>query len=231
MAFSLKQFEKACGLRFINKNLLVEALTHRSYINENPNHPTNHNERLEFLGDAVLELVTTEYLYDKFPKKSEGELTAIRAAIVNTVSLSLAASKLGINDILLLSRGEARDRGRARMVILANAFEALVGAIYLDQGYKSAREFLENHLLPSLKTIISEKLWQDAKSLFQEKAQEEWSLTPSYKTISEIGPDHAKVFTVGLYVGEKLLARGQGHSKQEAETAAARAGLKKKNWG
>ena len=139
--------------------------------------------------------------------------------------------KLDVNDILLLSRGESRDRGRARMVILANAFEALAGAIYLDQGYKSAREFLENHLMPSLDAIISEKLWQDAKSLFQEKAQEEWGLTPSYKTLSEIGPDHLKVFTVGLYIGDKLFSRGQGHSKQEAETAAARKGLAKKGWG
>ena len=228
---TLKQFEKTAGLRFLDKNLLVQALTHRSYINENPRHVTDHNERLEFLGDAVLELVATEYLYERFPQKSEGELTAIRAAIVNTNSLSDCASGLGLNELLLLSRGEARDRGRARMVILANTFEALVGAIYLDQGYKPSREFLERHLLPSLDAIINEKLWQDAKSLFQEKAQEEWGVTPVYQTLSEVGPDHAKRFTVGLYAADKLISRGEGHSKQEAEVSAARAGLKKKGWG
>ncbi len=217
------------GLTFSNLDLFEEALTHRSYLNENKSSKA-HNERLEFLGDAVLELSATQFLFTKFPQKPEGELTAFRAALVNTVSLAETAEKLGINDMLLLSRGEKRDTGRARQIILANAFEALLGALYLDQGYEAADAFLIKHLFPKLDPVIEARAWQDAKSKFQEAAQEHKGITPAYKTIREDGPDHDRDFTVGVYIGEKEIARGVGKSKQEAEQAAAQAGLDKSGW-
>ncbi|MGE5540732.1 MAG: ribonuclease III [Bacillota bacterium] len=217
------------GVSFRNLDLLTEALTHRSYLNE---HKTvgNHNERLEFLGDAVLELATTHFLFNRFPEKPEGDLTAYRAALVNTISLAESAKVIGLNDMLLLSRGEAKDTGRARDIILANAFEAVLGAIYLDQGYAAAEEFVARTLYPKIDAIIENRAYQDAKSRFQEAAQEKKSITPSYKTLSEEGPDHDKRFTVGVYLHSEEIARGVGKSKQEAEQAAAHEALQKNGW-
>ncbi len=218
------------GLSFNDLDILVEALTHRSYLNENRTTTGNHNERLEFLGDAVLELAVTHFLFLKFPNKPEGDLTAYRAALVNTYSLAETAEALGVNDMLLLSKGERKDTGRARQIILANAFEAILGAIYLDQGYEAAERFLATHLYPKIDTVIEKRTWQDAKSRFQEVAQDKKGITPTYKTISEEGPDHDKKFTVGVFLGEHLVAQGAGKSKQEAEQAAAQAGIDKTGW-
>ncbi len=219
----------ALGLDFNDLALLEEALTHRSYLNE---HKTAiaHNERLEFLGDAVLELSATRFLFDRYPSKPEGELTAYRASLVNTVSIAEVADSLGVNDMLRLSRGEKRDTGRARQIILANAFEALVGALYLDQGYEAADAFLQKHLYPKLDSIIEKKAYQDPKSRFQEASQDKRGITPSYKTIREDGPDHARTFTVGAYLKDEELGRGVGNSKQEAEQAAAVNALDKTGW-
>lgn len=217
------------GLTFNNLDLLVEALTHRSYLNENKT-AGSHNERLEFLGDAVLELVSTNFLFKKFPTKPEGDLTAFRAAMVNTVSLAESAKLLGLNDMLLLSKGEAKDTGRARDIILANAFEAVLGAIYLDQGYDAAEAFVARTLYPKIDSIIENKAYQDAKSRFQEAAQEKRSVTPTYRTLSEDGPDHDRVFTVGVFLGNEEMARGAGKSKQEAEQAAALTALSANGW-
>jgi len=218
------------GLSFKNLDLLVEALTHRSYLNEHRDYTGAHNERLEFLGDAVLELAATDFLYKKFPAKPEGELTAYRAALVNTVSLAESAQTLGINDFLLLSKGESRDTGRARDVILADAFEAIIGAVYLDQGFAAADAFIARNLFNKIDDIIAKRSYQDAKSRFQEMAQEKKGITPEYKTISETGPDHAKLFTVAVCIGHDEIARGIGQSKQEAEQAAAISGLDKMKW-
>ncbi len=214
------------GVSFKNLDLLVEALTHRSYLNE---HKTagNHNERLEFLGDAVLELAVTHFLFERFPNKPEGDLTAYRAALVNTVSLAETAEALGVNDMLLLSKGERKDTGRARENILANAFEAILGAIYLDQGYDAAEAFVRRNLYPKIDTVLEKRTWQDGKSHFQEVAQEKRGITPTYKTLSEEGPDHDKQFTVGVFLGSEEIARGDGKSKQEAEQAAANAALER----
>ena len=229
----LKTFEKILGVTFKNWAILTQALTHRSYLNENPP-PTGgraeHNERLEFLGDAVLELVITEYIYEKFPEKPEGELTSLRASLVNSNMLGAVASELDFNNFLLLSRGEARDVGRARQYILANAFEAVVGAIYLDQGYNVVRDFIIRVLAPKISEILEKKLYRDAKSLFQEEAQERASVTPTYEVLKEWGPDHDKHFIVGVYLGKDLVAEGEGPSKQEAQQQAAEAALKIKNW-
>lgn len=224
------EFEKQIGFIFKNKSFLKTAFTHRSYINENRGLRLEHNERLEFLGDAVLELIVTEFLFAKYPLKPEGELTAFRSALVNANTLSDLATKIGMNDFLLLSRGEAKDTGRARQIILANAFEALIGALFLDQGYKPAEEFIKKYLLPMTDEIVKEKMWLDSKSHFQEKAQEIVGVTPSYRTESEVGPDHDKQFTVGVYLGSEKVAEGNGRSKQEAEQSAASAGLKAKSW-
>ena len=226
----LKNFEKKIGITFKNKSLLQQAFVHRSYINENKDSGLSHNERLEFLGDAVLELVTTEFLYAKFPNKTEGDLTSYRSALVNTTTISHIASELGMNDYLLLSKGETKDLGRARQYILANTFEAFIGAIYLDQGYESSKKFIADNLFPIVDKVVNDNLWRDAKSLLQEKAQELLNVTPSYKTISEVGPDHNKVFTIGLYFGEELVSEGKGHSKQEAEQEAAKKALEKNSW-
>lgn len=222
--------EKTIGVIFKNKELLKQAFTHRSYLNENKDLNMEHNERLEFLGDAVLELVSTDYLYAKYPKKPEGDLTALRSALVNSVMLASISTELGFNKYLLLSRGESKDMGRARQFILANTFESVVGAIYMDSGYDNARDFIARVLLPKTKEIEEKRLWIDAKSFFQEKAQEKTGVTPSYKTLKEHGPDHDKEFTVGLYLNEQMIAEGRGKSKQEAEQDAARNGLEVKKW-
>jgi ribonuclease III len=223
-------FAKRLNLSFNNLDLLIEALTHRSYLNEHREYTGSHNERLEFLGDAVLELAATDFLFKKFPTKPEGELTAYRAALVNTVSLAESAQALDISDFLLLSKGEAKDTGRARDVILADAFEAIIGAIYLDQGFEAAETFIAQNLYNKIDEVIRKRSYQDAKSRFQEIAQEKRNTTPSYETLSEVGPDHAKLFTVGLFIGQEEIARGEGQSKQEAEQSAAEAGLKAMQW-
>jgi ribonuclease-3 len=223
-------FEKRAGITFKDKALLKQAFVHRSYINENPNLKLSHNERLEFLGDAVLELIVTDFLYTKYPSSAEGELTAIRSALVNAVIISEVAQGCGMNDFLLLSKGEQKDKGKARQYILANTYEAVIGAIYMDQGYAAAEKFVKKSLLPKTEEIVNKKLWRDSKSLVQEKAQEFAGVTPSYKVISESGPDHDKHFTVGIYLGGEMVAQGKGKSKQEAEQGAAEAALKLKNW-
>ncbi|MEK7569597.1 MAG: ribonuclease III [Patescibacteria group bacterium] len=224
------EFEKKTGIVFKDKDLLKQAFIHRSYLNENPSTGLSHNERLEFLGDAVLELIVTSYLYKKFPTYTEGELTALRSALVNAVIIGEVAQAVGMNEHLLLSRGESKGNGKARLYILANTYEAYVGALYLDQGYKRAEDFVEGTLLPRTEGIIEKKLWRDAKSLVQERAQEYFSVTPSYKVLSESGLDHDKHFTVGIYFGPEMIASGRGKSKQEAEQEAAREALKVKNW-
>lgn len=225
-----KSLTKKLYLTFNNLGLLVEALTHRSYLNEHREYTGSHNERLEFLGDAVLELATTDFLFKKFPTKTEGELTAYRAALVNTVSLAESAQVLGINEYLLLSKGESKDIGRARDVILADAFEAIIGAIYLDSGFASAESFIAKNLYTKIDSVIANRSYQDAKSRFQEIAQDKKGITPAYETLSEVGPDHAKLFTVGVFIGSSEIARGTGQSKQEAEQAAASAGLIATKW-
>jgi ribonuclease III len=222
--------EKKLGVDFKNKDLLMQAFAHRSYLNENPNFKFDHNERLEFLGDAVMELIVTEHLYKDYPEKSEGELTNWRAALVNAKMLTQVAEEIGFNDFLLLSKGEAKETGKARAYILANTFEAFLGAMYMDKGYCATDEFLKNVLLPRLEQVIKTGSYKDAKSKFQEESQEKEAITPSYKVMKESGPDHDKSFTVGVYLGEKLIAEGAGSSKQEAEESAAKNGLKIKNW-
>lgn len=227
---NFQEFAEKIGLNFKNENLLKQAFTHRSYLNENPKWPLDHNERLEFLGDAVLELVVSEFLYKRFPKKPEGELTSLRAALVNANSLSETASLLKINDYLLFSRGEAKETGRAKISILSNTLEALIGAIYLDSGYKKSADFIKKYLLIKTEEIISRGLFRDPKSLFQEKAQEIALITPSYQMLEEQGPDHNKYFLVGVYLDKELVAKGRGPSKQLAEIEAAREALKIKGW-
>lgn len=224
-----ERFEERAGIKFKDRALLKQAFTHRSYINENKA-AGEHNERLEFLGDAVLELVITDYLYNSFREMNEGELTSLRSALVNADTCSLVAQNMGANDFLLLSKGESKDVGRARQYILADTLEAIIGAIYIDQGYDAAKAFINSHIVPLTKDIIAKGAWIDAKSLFQEKAQEHMGSTPVYKTIKETGPDHDKHFTVGVYVGKDLLGQGEGKSKQDAEQGAARAGLDSQGW-
>ena len=227
---NLNEFEKIIGFTFKDKALLKQAFTHRSYLNENRSLTLSHNERLEFLGDAVLELSVTRYLYDQFPTKPEGDLTALRSALVNAITLSEVATNIQVNDFLLLSKGEAKDTGRARQYILANTFEAIIGAIYMDQGFEMANEFISKFVLTLTDEIIRNGTWIDAKSSFQEKAQERAGITPSYKKLKDTGPDHDKHFTVGVYLDELLIAEGTGKSKQDAEQEAARKGLEKKGW-
>ncbi len=224
------KFEEISGITFKNKELLRRAFTHRSYLNENRDTESSHNERLEFLGDAVLELMVTEYLFEKYPDSNEGDLTAYRASLVNAITLSEAAQKINVNDFLLLSKGETKDTGKARQYILANTMEAIIGAIYLDQGYDSAKYFISKNLFHLIDKIVAEKSWIDAKSKFQEKAQEKESLTPMYKSLKEEGPDHDKKFTIGVYLDKDFIAEGVGMSKQEAEQEAARKALVVKGW-
>ena len=225
-----KTFEKHIGVTFKDKQLLEKAFTHRSYINENRGEGREHNERLEFLGDAVLELMVTDFLFAKYPEETEGALTAYRAGLVNTNTFSRLASKLGMNDYLLLSKGEAKDTGRARRFILANTFEALVGAMYLDQGYDATKSFVEKYLFPLTDEIVDKRLWKDAKSRLQEVAQEKESITPTYDILKEEGPDHDRHFTVGVFFESTKVAEGTGRSKQEAEQVAAEGAMESKGW-
>ena len=226
----LGALQKLLDVEFKNPQILLSAVTHRSYLNEHREATWEHNERLEFLGDAVLELAVTDFLFTKYPEKPEGELTAIRAALVNTNSLAAVSEQLGVNKYLLMSKGEAKDEGRARQYILANVFEACIGAMYIDSGYETAKTFIASRLFAGTDDIVKKRLWQDAKSRFQELAQEKRNVTPTYKTISETGPDHDKKFTVGVVVGNDEVAKGEGKSKQEAEQAAAQAAIDTLGW-
>jgi ribonuclease-3 len=227
---SLEELQQKNNIIFNNNKLLEQAFIHRSFINENPKTGLVHNERLEFLGDAVLELIVTEFLYSKYPHQNEGDLTAYRSALVNAITLGELATELGFNDLMKLSKGEAKDVHRARSSILADAYEAFVGAVYLDQGYQVARIFISKTLLGKTEDIIKKGLYKDAKSYVQEKSQEHYGVTPSYKVLEEEGPDHDKLFSVGIFFGEVNIAEGKGKSKQEAETSAARAALLVKGW-
>lgn len=230
MKKDVSPLEKSLDLKFKNQDLLRQALVHRSFINEHPNFELDHNERLEFLGDAVLELVVTEYLYEKY-NNPEGELTNWRASLVNSKMLANLASEWGLEPYLYLSRGEAKDaNSKARQYILANAVEALIGAIYLDQGIKKVRPFIKERLLVKLNDILEKKTYVDPKSSFQEAAQDKAGVTPTYKVLAESGPDHAKNFKVGVYLDKELIAEGEGSSKQEAQVAAAENALKEKSW-
>ena len=213
------------GFEFNDINLLVTALTHRSYVNEHKS-AHEHNERLEFLGDAVLELVSSDFLYRNY-NEPEGIMTAVRAALVRTESIGDAGKELGYEPLVRLSKGEAHGSERAHDSILADCFEAVIGAIYLDQGYEKAREFIDKHILVKIDTVLEEGTWRDPKSYVQELSQKYDGVTPIYKTMKEEGPDHDKTFTVGLYVNGKLKGIGTGHYKQEAQTNAAREGVKK----
>jgi ribonuclease-3 len=227
---ALPQLEELLGHVFTNKKLLLESVVHRSYINEHPNFSTGHNERLEFLGDAVLELIVTEFLYKSFDS-DEGKLTNLRAALVNAKILAEISNEIGFEPFLFLSKGEQKDAGsKARMYILANAIEAIIGAIYLDAGFEAASGFIHRFVITRLKYIIENQLFIDPKSRFQEAAQEFAGVTPNYKVLGETGPDHNKKFIVGLYLGEDFVAQGEGTSKQEGQEAAARAGLEAKGW-
>lgn len=224
------EFEKLLKIKFKNKELLEQALVHRSYLNENPHFHLDHNERLEFLGDAVLELVVTEYLYTHYPHP-EGELTNWRASLVNSKMLAKIASELNIETYMFLSRGEAKDRAsKARQIILANALEAFIGALYLDAGYKTVQKFIQKNILKELPNILKNQLYLDPKSRFQEIAQEKYGITPTYKVLTESGPDHNKKFEIGVYLDDALISRGTGLSKREAQEHAAQEGLKKKKW-
>ena len=225
-----EKFEERAGVIFKNKSLLKQAFTHRSYINENRGSALEHNERLEFLGDAVLELAITGYLYERLKNSDEGELTSLRSALVNADTCSRVAQTLGTNEFLLLSKGEAKDTGRARQYILANTLEAIIGAIYLDQGYDVAKKFILTHIAPLVEEVLASGDWVDAKSRFQEKAQEYMGMTPVYKTVRESGPDHDKHFTVAVSVGNEMCGEGRGKSKQDAEQEAARQALEAKDW-
>ena len=226
----LDKLAERLGVRFKNLALLEEACTHRSYLNEHPSWPRPHNERLEFLGDAVLEVIVTEHLFNVFPNAPEGELTNLRAALVRAEMLASVARDLDVNDAMLFSRGEAKDMGRARDSILANAFEAVVGAIFLDQGLEAARDFIVRTVLPRLSNIIEERGVRDPKSRFQEHAQDELGITPHYSVLEEWGPDHARRFRIGAYLGEALVGKGEGASKQEAQQNAAADALHSKEW-
>lgn len=216
----------ALGFEFENIDLLITALTHRSYVNEHKKSVSEHNERLEFLGDAVLELAVTDYLYANYDEP-EGILTSWRAALVRTESIAEAGDKLGYEPLLRMSRGEKKGSERARQQILANAFEAVIGAIYLEKGYTEVEKFIQQHITNKLETILSAGTWRDPKSHLQEVSQRIDGATPLYRVISEEGPDHEKTFRLGAYVNGKLMGEGVGHSKQFAQQAAARAALEK----
>lgn len=221
----ISQLENILGVHFKDKNLIKSALTHRSYLNEHPECSWSHNERLEFLGDAVLELVISEYLYKNI-LKSEGEMTAIRAAIVRAESLAEVSKSLNLEKFLYLSKGEKNDTGKAKKYILANALEAIIGAIFIDRGIDTAKEFIQEKIINPLKDFLRGEGVKDPKSKFQELSQEKFSITPTYKVIEEWGPEHQKNFLVGLYLEDKLISKGQGLSKQEAEEKAAKKALK-----
>lgn len=228
-------FQKKASIAFKDPDLLRTAFTHRSFLNESRASRKEvlegagvHNERLEFLGDAVIELIVTDHLFRKFPHADEGDLTGYRSALVNATILGGIAETLGMNECLLLSRGEAKDTGRARATILANTFEAVVGALYLDQGYVAVEKFVSEHVLIHVDAVVQQGLWRDAKSAFQEHAQAKYGITPTYKTVRSEGPDHAREFTITVSVGDVAVAEGTGKSKQEAEQAAAQKALEEK---
>lgn len=224
------EFQNRLGINFRDSELLKQAFTHRSYINEYKGTGLEHNERLEFLGDAVLELVVTDFLYNKYPDTNEGILTAYRSALVRTESISQAARDMGMNDLLLLSKGEARDEGKARDYILANTFEAFVGAVYLDQGYDVVKKIIADALFENIETVIAEGSWKDAKSHVQERAQEHYGQTPRYELVSAEGPDHDKEFVMAIYFGDKKIAEGTGNSKQRAQQDAAQKAIEQEGW-
>ena len=226
----LTKLEHNIGVKFKDQDILTQAMVHRSYLNEHPEFKLDHNERLEFLGDAVLELIVTEYLYNHYPNP-EGELTNWRASLVNGSNLAKIANILDLDSYLMMSKGESKDKdSKARQYIMANALEAVIGAIYLDRGLRTAKKFITDNILRDLKEIIAKKLYIDAKSHFQEQAQEKIGVTPVYKILEASGPDHAKVFKIGVYLDKELIATGTGTSKQEAQTEAAKKALKNKNW-
>lgn len=225
----LEQLKKQLAIEIENADLFQEALTHRSYLNEHKGYPHPHNERLEFLGDAVLELVVTRFLFDHF-KNPEGELTSFRAALVNGDMLGKIGQELGLQDFLLMSRGEAKDMGRARGYLIANAMESVIGALYLDSGYDAAKAFIEKYVMGRLDEVLAQGLHTDPKSRFQELAQEKTGITPSYRVLKEWGPDHDRHFIAGIFLGEELVAEGEGASKQDAQREAAKQGLIKKSW-
>ncbi len=226
----LNKLEKRLGVSFNNKDLIKQAVVHRSYLNEHPEFKLDNNERLEFLGDAVLELIVTEDLYKNYPNP-EGELTNWRASLVNSTMLSEIAKELKVENYLYLSKGEAKDtESKARQYILANAMEAIIGAIYLDKDYEAAKKFITDKIIVKLPYILEHKLYQDPKSRFQEIAQEKEGVTPTYKVLEESGPDHAKHFVVGVFLRKELVAKGSGTSKQEAQVEAAQQALQEKNW-
>ncbi len=220
---------KKINIKFNNIDLLREALTHRSYLNEHRNYDLDHNERLEFLGDAVLELVITEHLFKNY-QNPEGELTNWRAALVKGEMLAVIAEEIGIEEFLLMSKGEKKDKGKARQYLLANAIEAIIGAVYLDQGYDQAQNFIAKHFIVKLPKILETKSYLDAKSYFQEKAQEVEQITPNYEVLEEWGPDHAKQFLIGVFLGKEKIAEGEGDSKQVAQRNAAEKALQVKKW-
>lgn len=227
---NLEPLEKFLGLKFKDKKLLIQAFVHRSYLNEHRNFPIEHNERLEFLGDAVLELVVTEHLYRQY-SNPEGDLTNWRAALVNSRHLAVIARELNLENFLYLSRGESKEKNtKGREQILANTLEALLGAIYLEFGFKEVKNFVHRHILSHLPYILENKLFLDAKSRFQEAAQDKLGITPQYRVLEERGPDHARKFKVGVYLGEELIAAGEGLAKQEAQMQAAEKALAIKNW-
>lgn len=222
----ISQLEKTIGIVFENKDLLKEALTHRSYLNETHNWPLPHNERMEFLGDAVLELAVTEHLFDEFPNEPEGKLTVYRAALVNYQILAKIAESLDLQNFIWMSKGERADSAKAKEVILANAIEALIGAIYLDQGYEVSERFVKNFVLNHLNEVLANKSYRDAKSELQELSQERMKITPIYRVLEESGPAHDKKFRMGVFLGDNLAGEGEGGSKQEAEVEAAKAAIK-----
>ncbi|HVT74906.1 MAG TPA: ribonuclease III [Candidatus Paceibacterota bacterium] len=230
MQINFSEFEKKAGVTFADKDLLRQAFTHRSYINENKNADLEHNERLEYLGDAVLQLIVTDFLYRTYPNNPEGDLTTYRSSLVNAIALSEVASNLSMGDYLLLSKGVANDTGRARQYILANMFEAVIGAIYIDQGYEAAKAFIEKNIFRFADAMIARGGLVDGKSTFQEMAQKKLGITPSYKLVRESGPDHDKSFTVAALIGKDQIATGEGKSKQEAEQNAAFRALEAKGW-
>ncbi|OGI22528.1 MAG: ribonuclease III [Candidatus Moranbacteria bacterium RIFCSPHIGHO2_01_FULL_55_24] len=224
-----EKLKSTLGITIGNTDLYQEALTHRSYLNEHRDYPFPHNERLEFLGDAVLELVVTRHLFDRFPNP-EGELTSFRAALVNGEMLSKIGKELGVEQFLLMSRGESKDTGRARSYLIANAVEAVIGALYLDQGYDAAKVFIEQRILTHLEEVMEQGLYTDPKSRFQEMAQEKTGITPNYGVLREWGPDHDRHFVAGVFLEDELVAEGEGTSKQEAQREAAKKGLEAKGW-
>ncbi len=226
----LKGLEEKIGVEFSNKDFLLIAVVHRSYLNEHSEYKLDHNERQEFLGDAVLELIVTEYLFNNY-HNPEGELTNWRAALVNSEMLAVVAEKLSIEEYIHMSKGEDKDKNsKARHYILANSVEAIIGAIYLDKGYDVAKKFILDNFIIHLEEILEKQLYKDPKSKFQEISQEKVGITPSYKVLEESGPDHDKKFVVGLYLGKEKVSEGEGTSKQEAQVDAAAKGLENKGW-